>query len=99
MEPGGERRARLLFLLIGCRDRKFGTKRICEACAEATGVSGAGIMLMADDAQLDVSVRSAVVRLRAYSFGNDRPLTEVAKDVVPRKLRFDAASGQSDPAP
>jgi hypothetical protein len=50
-------------------------------------------------AQLDVSVRSALVRLRAYAFGNDRPLAEVAQDVVSRKLRFDAASGQSDPTP
>ena len=37
-------------------------------------------------AQLDVSVRQALVRLRAYAFGNDRPLTEVAKDVVDRTL-------------
>jgi GAF domain-containing protein len=50
-------------------------------------------------AQLGVSVREALVRLRAYSFGNDRPLTEVAKDVVARKLRFDAASGEKDPVP
>ena len=243
MEPAGERRARLLFGLVGSRDRKFGTKRLCEACAEATGMSGAGIMLMADDvprgslcttnqmsdlieqlqyalgegpcvdafrqdwpvlepdlanpctprwlaftppaidggvravfgfplqvgavrlgalnlccdragplsddqhadalvmadisaqavlvlqagappgklaaeleagsdfhyvvhqasgmvaAQADVSVRNALVRLKAYAFGNDRALTEVANDVVSRKLRFDAASGQRDPAP
>jgi hypothetical protein len=41
-------------------------------------------------AQLDVSVGHALIRLRAYAFGNDRPLSEVAKDVVARKLRFDA---------
>jgi hypothetical protein len=39
--------------------------------------------------QLDVSVGQALVRLRAYAFGNDRPLAEVAHDVVARKLRFD----------
>jgi ANTAR domain len=50
-------------------------------------------------AQLEVSVGQALVRLRAYAFGNDRPLTEVAKDVVSRKLRFDAASGEKDPVP
>ena len=33
-------------------------------------------------AQLGVSVGQALIRLRAYAFGNDRPLTEVAKDVV-----------------
>jgi AmiR/NasT family two-component response regulator len=50
-------------------------------------------------AQLDVSVAEALIRLRAYAFGNDRPLTEVAEDVVARKLRFDAASGEKDPRP
>lgn len=40
--------------------------------------------------QLDVSVADALVRLRAYAFGNDRPLAEVAAAVVNRSLRFDA---------
>jgi len=40
--------------------------------------------------QLGVSVGEALIRLRAYSFGNDRPLGEVASDVVARTLRFDA---------
>ena len=48
-------------------------------------------------AQLDVSVGQALVRLRAYAFGNDRPLTQVAEDVVARKLRFDEGSGERDP--
>jgi len=47
-------------------------------------------------AQLEVSVREAAVRLRAYAFGHDRPPTEVARDVVDRKLRLDAASGEDD---
>jgi hypothetical protein len=47
--------------------------------------------------QLDVSVGQALIRLRAYAFGNDRPLTEVARDVVARTLRFDARSGDQDP--
>ena len=50
-------------------------------------------------AQLDVTVGQALVRLRAHAFGNDRALTDVAKDVVDRRLRFDAASGEKDPAP
>jgi GAF domain/ANTAR domain len=50
-------------------------------------------------AQLDVSVAEALIRLRAYAFGNDRTLTEVAEDVVARTLRFDAASGEKDPRP
>ena len=45
-------------------------------------------------AQLDVSVGVALIRLRAYAFGNDRPLVEVAEQVVARTLRFDAQSGE-----
>jgi hypothetical protein len=50
-------------------------------------------------AQLQISVGQALIRLRAYAFGNDRPLTHVATDVVARKLRFDAASGEKDSRP
>ena len=50
-------------------------------------------------AQLDVSVGHALIRLRAYAFGNDRPLTEVAQDVVARRLRFDARTGEKDLEP
>lgn len=49
-------------------------------------------------AQLEVSVGEALVRLRAHAFGNDRPLTRVAEDVVARRLRFDAQSGEKDGA-
>jgi GAF domain-containing protein len=41
-------------------------------------------------AQLDTSVSQALIRLRSYAFGNERPLTDVARDVVARILRFDA---------
>ena len=47
-------------------------------------------------AQLDVSVGQALIRLRAYAFGNDRSLTGVAEDVVGRRLRFDHRSGEKD---
>ncbi len=50
-------------------------------------------------AQLEVTVSQALIRLRAHAFGNGRSLTEVARDVVDRRLRFDAASGESDRAP
>ncbi|MBA3652691.1 MAG: GAF and ANTAR domain-containing protein [Actinobacteria bacterium] len=50
-------------------------------------------------AQLDVSVTTALVRLRAYAFGNDRALVEVAREVVAKQLRFDTRSGEDDPAP
>lgn len=49
-------------------------------------------------AQLEVGVGQALVRLRAYAFGNDRPLTDVAEDVVGRALRFDDRNGEKDPA-
>lgn len=39
--------------------------------------------------QLDVSLNEALLRLRAYAFANARLVTEVAQDVVARKLRFD----------
>ena len=48
-------------------------------------------------AQLEVSVGEALLRLRAYAFGNDVTLTEVARAVVERRLRFDAQSGEKDP--
>jgi GAF domain-containing protein len=50
-------------------------------------------------AQLDVSIAHALIRLRAYAFGNNRPLTEVAQEVVARELRFDPRSGDADPGP
>lgn len=40
-------------------------------------------------AQLEVSVAQAMIRLRAFSFGSDRPIADVAHDVVARKLRFE----------
>jgi len=38
--------------------------------------------------QLGVSVTEALIRLRAHAFANDRPLRDVAEDVVARRLRF-----------
>ena len=40
--------------------------------------------------QLEVTVALALIRLRAYAFGNERSVTAVARDVVGRLLRFDA---------
>ena len=40
-------------------------------------------------AQLEVSITEALVRLRARAFANDRPLTDVALDVVSRGLCFE----------
>ena len=40
-------------------------------------------------AQLSVNPRIAYLRLRAHAFANERPLSEVARDVIERRLRFD----------
>jgi hypothetical protein len=45
-------------------------------------------------AQLGVSVAQALVRLRAHAFGRNRPLSDVARDVVTRTLRFDSSDGE-----
>lgn len=50
-------------------------------------------------AQLDISVGQALIRLRAHAFSNDRPLTDVARDVVARRLRFDAQHDEENPRP
>jgi hypothetical protein len=39
-------------------------------------------------AQLAISVTEALIRLRAFAFTNDRLLTDVAKDVIARRLRL-----------
>jgi hypothetical protein len=53
--------------------------------------------------QLDVSVGDALLRLRAHAFAHGRSMSEVATDVVARRLRFDhsddgatAGSGRPD---
>jgi hypothetical protein len=47
-------------------------------------------------AQLSVAPRVAFLRLRAHAFTQDRPLTEVAREVIERRLRFDP---DDDPLP
>lgn len=46
-------------------------------------------------AQLGVSVVQALIRLRAHAFGNEQSLPDVARDVVARRLRFDAQTGEA----
>lgn len=43
--------------------------------------------------QLGVSVREALVRVRAHSFAVDKPLAAIAQDVVDRRLRFEPENG------
>jgi len=43
-------------------------------------------------AQLNISIAEALVRLRAYAYAEERPIEDVAGDVVARRLRFDELS-------
>ena len=38
--------------------------------------------------QLGIGIADALIRLRAHAFGNDRPLHDVADDIVARRLRL-----------
>jgi hypothetical protein len=38
--------------------------------------------------QLDINIRSALLRLRAYAYSEGRSINDVARDVVTRQLRF-----------
>ena len=49
--------------------------------------------------QLGVSVREALVRLRAYAFGSDRLLADVAEAVVAPRLRLDDRPAGASPGP
>lgn len=48
--------------------------------------------------QLGVNVAQALIRLKGYAFGHNRPLTDVAQDVVARQLHFtdDPDGGDAD---
>ncbi len=43
-------------------------------------------------AQLDIDVAEALVRLRGFAYTQDRPIDQVAGQVVTRRLRFDVQS-------
>ena len=38
--------------------------------------------------QLGISVGEALIRLRAFAFSHDRPLTDVAQNVIARRIRL-----------
>ena len=48
-------------------------------------------------ARLGVSIEDATVRLRAYAFANDRPLLDVARDIIARVLRLDDDNDDQPP--
>lgn len=48
MTGGGDRRLELLARVVGSSG-ELKTQRLCDVCAEVTGATGAGIMLMSGD--------------------------------------------------
>jgi hypothetical protein len=75
-------------LLDGQADARPGTAAdgLAEAVESRAELFQAQGMVMV---QLGVSISDALARLRAHAFAHNRPLAEVARDVVARRLRFD----------
>ena len=103
----GERRLRILTRLVGGTAPKGETKRLCEVCAEVTGMSGAGIMLMSGDVArgsvCTTNTVSALIEELQYTlgegpcvdaYGQDRPVLEpdLAHPATPRWLAFTVAA-------
>jgi hypothetical protein len=85
----GERRLRILRLLVGSGGSDVGTKRLCEVCAEVTGATGAGIMLTSGGVPrgslCTTNEESALIEELQYALGegpcvdafrDDRPVAE-----------------------
>jgi len=100
-----ERRRRILSRLVGGPAPELGTKRLCEVCAEVTGMSGAGIMLLAGDlprgSLCTTNMVSALIEDLEYALGEgpgvdayrlDGPVLE--PDLAdPRSPRWPAFAG------
>ena len=99
----GERRLRILARLVGGDVAGLTTKRLCDVCAEVTGMSGAGIMLMSDDVPrgsvCTTNAVSALIEDLQYALGEgpcidacheDQPVLEpdLARPVTSRWLGF-----------
>ena len=99
----GERRLRILARLAGRGAPELETKRLCEVCADVTGMTGAGIMLMSGDVPrgsvCTTDKVSALIEQLQYALGEgpcvdayqeDRPVLEadLAEPVRPRWLAF-----------
>ncbi len=103
----GDRRLRILTRLAGGTSSKGETKRLCDVCAEATGMSGAAITLMSGDVArgsvCTTNTVSALIEELQYALGEgpcvdaysqDRPVLEpdLAHPARPRWLAFTAAA-------
>ena len=99
----GERRLRILARLVGDGAPDLETRRLCEVCAEVTGMSGAGIMLMSGDVPrgsvCTTNEVSDLIEHLQYALGEgpcvdayneDRPVLEpdLAEPAMPRWQAF-----------
>lgn len=99
----GARRLRILAKLVDAEVPELETKRLCDVCAEVTGMSGAGIMLMSGDVPqgslCSTNAVSELIEQLQYDFvqgpcvdayQQDRPVLEpdLAHPAVPRWLAF-----------
>jgi hypothetical protein len=73
-------------LLDGQEQTTPGSDVLDEAFDNGTQLFQAQGMVMI---QLGVPLAEALVRLRAYAYAEGRPLSEVAADIVARRLHFD----------
>ena len=105
-QRSGARRERILDLIVGHGEGGFGAKRLCQVCAEATAMSGAGIMLMSGDVPYGslctANEMSDLIEQLQYALGEgpcvdayrqDWPVLEpdLAQPDTPRWLAFAAA--------
>src|SRR5437660_416329 len=103
MSLGGERRLRILHRLVGDGHAEIETKRLCQVCAEVTGMTGAGVMLMSGDIPrgsiCTTDAVSALLERLQYDLGEGpcvdaydqcRPVLEpdLANPASPRWLAF-----------
>ena len=99
----GGRRLRILELLVGDAAADLHTRRLCEVCAQVTGATGAGIMLMAGDVPRGslcaTNAVSTLIEQLQYTLGEgpcvdacsqDRPVLEpdLADPMTPRWPAF-----------
>jgi len=99
----GERRLRIVAKLTGGRAPGLKTKRLCDVCAEVTGVTGAGIMLISGDvlrgSVCNTNEVSALLEQLQFELGEgpcvdayhlQRPVLEpdLAAPITPRWLAF-----------
>jgi hypothetical protein len=99
----GERRLRILTQLMSGRTGDPETRQLCQVCADVTGMTGAGIMLMSDDVPrgsiCTTDEVSALIEELQYALGEgpcvdahrlDRPVLEpdLAQQRTPRWPAF-----------